>query len=95
MFTYRVVRESGAMAACLGGLDVLAFSGGIGEHDAVLRGDVCERLAWLGVTMDPALNQQATGDQVAAIHRPDSRVEIWVVPTDEGRVAAQEAARLI
>ena len=95
LFTYRVVRESGALAACLGGLDVLSFSGGIGEHDVVLRAQVCERLNWLGVVVDPALNQQATGDKVLAIHHPDSRVQVWVVPTDEGRVAAQEAARLI
>ena len=95
LFTHRVVRESGAMVACLGGLDVLSFSGGIGEHDAVLRAQVCERLAWLGVAVDPLLNQQAGGDEVMAIHTPDSRVQVWVVPTDEGRVAAQEAARLL
>lgn len=95
LFTHRVVRESGAMIACLNGLDVLAFSGGIGEHDTVLRAQVCERLAWLGVCMDPLLNQQAVGDQVLAIHQPNSRVELWVVPTDEGLVAAREAARLI
>ncbi|NMM27566.1 MAG: acetate/propionate family kinase [Glaciimonas sp.] len=95
LFTHRVVRESGALIACLGGLDVLAFSGGIGEHDAVLRAQVCERLAWLGVMLDPALNQQATGDAVMTIHQPGSSVQVWVVPTDEGRVAAQEAARLI
>lgn len=95
LFTHRVVRESGALTACLEGLDVLAFSGGIGEHDAVLRAQVCERLGWLGVAVDPLLNQQATGDAVLAIHRPDSRVQVWVIPTDEGRVAAQEAARLM
>ena len=95
LFTHRVVRESGALVACLGGLDVLSFSCGIGEHDVVLRAQVCERLAWLGVVIDPLLNQQATGDQLLAIHAPDSRVEVWVIPTDEGRVAAQEAARLL
>jgi acetate kinase len=95
MFTYRVVREAGAMVACLNGLDVLAFSGGIGEHDAVLRAQVCERLAWLGIVMDPQFNQQATGNKVLAIHRPESRVQVWVIPTDEGSVAAREAARLI
>lgn len=95
LFTHRVVRESGALVACMEGLDVLAFSGGIGEHDAVLRAQVCERLAWMGVMIDPALNQQATGDAVMAIHSADSRVEVWVVPTDEGRVAAQEAAQLL
>lgn len=52
-------------------------------------------LAWLGVELDAELNLQATGDAVMAIHAPGSRVEVWVVPTDEGRVAAQEAARLI
>ncbi|MBH1974916.1 MAG: hypothetical protein I8H95_01155 [Rhodocyclales bacterium] len=51
--------------------------------------------AWLGVAMDPLLNQQATGDQVLAIHSPGSRIQVWVVPTDEGLVAAREAARLI
>lgn len=95
LFTHRVVRESGALVACLGGLDVLAFSGGIGEHDTVLRAQVAERLAWLGVAIDPALNQQATGDAVMAIHSLDSSVQVWVVPTDEGRVAAQEAAQLL
>lgn len=94
-FTYRVVRESGAMIACMGGLDVLAFSGGIGEHDAVLRAQVCERLGWLGVKMDEERNAQATRDSVQFIHAPGSSVEIWVVPTDEGRVAAREAARLL
>lgn len=94
MFTYRIVRESGAMVACLGGLDVLAFSGGIGEHDAVLRAQVCERLAWLGVSIDPLFNRQAAGDRVLAIHRPESRVQVWVIPTDEGSVAAREAAHL-
>ncbi len=95
MFTHRVVRESGAMAACLQGLDVLAFSGGIGEHDAQLRADVCQRLAWLGVAIDTTANQNAVGDWVVPIHAPDSAVEVWVVPTDEGLVAGREAARLI
>ena len=95
LFTHRIVRESGALVACLGGLDVLSFSGGIGEHDAVLRAQVCERLAWLGVALDPALNLQASGDQVLAIHRPESRVQLWVIPTDEGLVAAREAATLL
>lgn len=95
MFTYRVLRESGALIACLQGLDVLAFSGGIGEHDVALRTDVGQRLAWLGVVIDPVLNLRATGDQVMAIHAHGSAIEVWVVPTDEGVVAAREAAKLI
>lgn len=95
LFTYRLVREAGAMVACLDGLDLLAFSGGIGEHDTELRAQMGQRLAWLGVVIDPLLNSQATGNEVLAIHAPESRVQVWVVPTDEGLVAAREAARLI
>lgn len=95
MFTYRVARESGALIACLQGLDVLAFSGGIGEHDVALRAELGRRMAWLGVQIDPVRNAQATADQVMSIHTPDSAVEVWVVPTDEGVVAAREAARLL
>ena len=95
LFTHRVVRESGALIACLQGLDVLAFSGGIGEHDARLREAVCQSLQWLGVRMDAQRNAQACGDSIQSIHASDSAVEIWVIPTDEGRVAAREAAALL
>jgi acetate kinase len=95
MFTHRVVRESGAMIACTEGLDVLAFSGGIGEHDVQLRADVCRRLGWLGLRVDPQANAAATGDAVTAIHAAGSTVEVWVVPTDEGLVAARDAAALM
>jgi len=95
LFTYRVVRECGALTACLQGLDVLAFSGGIGEHDVTLRAQVGQRLQWLGVRLDAQRNALATGDTVMAIHAPDSSVEVWVVPTDEGLVAARDAARLL
>jgi acetate kinase len=88
---HRVVREVGALSACIGGLDVLAFTGGIGEHDAVLRQQVCNALAYLGVHIDATRNQHATGDAVCAIHAAHSPIEVWVVPTDEGRVAAQDA----
>jgi len=94
-FTHRVVREAGALTACIGGLDVLAFSGGIGEHDVALRQEVCAALSYLGVSVDAALNRKATGDTAMAIHAAGSAVEVWVIPTDEGQVAAREAARLI
>lgn len=94
LFTHRVVREVGALTACVGGLDVLAFTGGIGEHDAVLRQQVCEALHYLGVSVDAARNQAATGDAVGTIHAEGSAIEVWVIPTDEGRVAAMEALGL-
>jgi len=95
LFTHRVVREIGALTACIEGLDVLAFTGGIGEHDAALRAKVGLSLAYLGVSIDSARNQQATGDSVQSIHSDTSRVEVWVIPTDEGRVSAQEALALL
>ncbi|MEN9374105.1 MAG: hypothetical protein RIR79_1657 [Pseudomonadota bacterium] len=95
LFTHRVVRESGAMIASMGGLDVLAFSGGIGEHDAQLRYDVCQSLAWLGIEINAERNQAAKGDAITHLHTPQSRIEVWLIPTDEGSVAAREAAELI
>jgi len=96
LFTRRVVRATGELSACIGGLDVLAFSGGLGENDSLLRADVAQRLAYLGVRVDATLNARpAHGHAAWAIHAPDSAVEVWVVPTDEGRVAATEAAALV
>ena len=95
LFTHRIVRESGAMAACLQGLDLIAFSGGIGEHDKILRSEIGMALGWLGVRIDEQKNAKATGDTVMPIHAEGGSVEVWVIPTDEGRVAAREAARLI
>ena len=91
LFAHRVVREVGALSACIGGLDVLAFTGGIGEHDAVLRQQVCDALTYLGVHIDAERNAKALGNSVSAIHTDNSAIEVWVVPTDEGRVAAQDA----
>jgi acetate kinase len=95
LFTHRIVRESGAMVACMEGIDVLAFSGGIGEHDGILRQQVCQKLSWLGLELNQEKNQQATGNEIMSVHAEGSAVEIWVIPTDEGRVAAREAAALI
>jgi len=95
LFTHRVVREIGALTACIEGVDVLAFTGGIGEHDAALRAKVGLSLAYLGVSIDSSRNQQATGDSVQSIHSDSSRVEVWVIPTDEGRVAALETLALL
>ena len=95
LFTYRVTRECGALAACLNGVDVVAFTGGIGEHDAQLRADVIAGLAYLGLKINPQKNQLARGDAIAAIHADDSVQEIWVIPTDEGRIAAMDTAVLL
>lgn len=95
LFAHRVVREAGAMVACVQGLDVIAFSGGIGEHDATLRQQVCQQLAWLGVQIQADLNVAATGQEAVAIHADNSAIEVWVIPTDEGRVAARQTLGLL
>jgi len=91
LFAHRVVREVGALSACIAGLDVLVFTGGIGEHDGVLRQQVGDALAYLGVEVDATRNAKATGDRMVSIHTHNSAIEVWVVPTYEGRVAAQDA----
>ncbi len=95
LFTHRIVRETGAMTACMGGLDVIAFSGGIGENDRVLRKEVCAKLSWLNISIDESLNASAASQSVARISSQDSAVEVWVIQTDEGMVAAKDAIALL
>lgn len=95
LFTAQLLRQAGAMVACLQGLDVLTFSGGIGENDGALRQEVCAQLAWLGVRLDEHANAQAKPHQVQALHLADSAVEIWLIPSDENRVMASEACHLL
>ncbi|MFM2066480.1 MAG: hypothetical protein RLZZ584_1389 [Pseudomonadota bacterium] len=92
LFTHRVLRESGALIACMGGLDGIVYTGGIGEHDIEMRAELSQGLAHLGVHIDAERNAAATGDAPTAIHDEGSRIAVWVIPTDEGRVAAGDAA---
>ncbi len=87
LFVFRLAREAAGMAASLGGVDGLVFTGGIGEHDAALRTAACARLAWLGIRLDPA----ATKGRISA---PGSAVEVWVIPTDEESVILSQTLSL-
>ncbi|MCJ2181457.1 acetate/propionate family kinase [Novosphingobium sp. 1949] len=91
LFTYRAAREAGALAACLEGLDGLVFTAGIGENAPAVRQAICQRLAWLGITLDEAAN--AAGAPV--ISTPESRVTVRVLPTDEERMIALHTVRLL
>ena len=95
LFQHRARREAGALSAVLGGLDVLAFTGGIGEHDALTREAIAGALEPFGLRLDAARNQAARGDRIQAIHEEGSSVEAWVIPSDEGRVAAKAAFDLL
>jgi len=84
-FVYRIALNAGMLAAALGGLDAFVFTAGIGENSPTIRARIAERLAWLGVVFDPAAN--AAGKSL--ISRPESRVAVLVVPTDEELMIAQ------
>jgi len=87
LLVYRVGREIGSLAASLGGLDALVFTGGIGEHAAALRERFCAAAAWLGVELDAARNA-AHGPRISADR---SHASAWVIPTDEESVIARHA----
>jgi len=91
MFCHVARRHVGAMAATLGGLDMLVFTGGIGEHAAEVRAGVCEGLEHLGVALDPEANRAGA----ASIGRDDARCAVRVVRTDEDLVIARAAADLV
>ncbi len=93
VFAYRLRKYIGAYAAALEGVDAIAFTGGIGEHAAPVRAMTCERLGWLGVRLDVSANAAANGE--ARITLADSPVSAWVVPTDEEREIAVQAAGVV
>ncbi len=86
-YVYRLALDIGAMAAALGGLDGIVFTGGVGAHAAAIRAAVGDRLGWLGLRLNPRAN--AAG--AALISAADSRVAVRVIATDEERVIARHA----
>jgi acetate kinase len=85
LFVFRVAREAAALTGSLGGLDAFVFSAGIGENAPRVRAAICRKLAWLGVELDGAANLR--GD--ARISSSESRVAVWVIPTDEEQMIAR------
>ncbi|HEX8594578.1 MAG TPA: acetate/propionate family kinase [Pseudomonas sp.] len=90
LYLRRFMHEAGALVAALGGLDMLVFTAGIGEHNATIRARMCAALAWLGIELDEAANQAGA----AVISTPASTVKVVVEPTNEEWVVALEAYRL-
>lgn len=89
LYVRRIVREIGALAAVLGGVDMLAFTAGVGEHSAVLRKRICSALAWLGLGIDDDANRA----NASTISDARSRVRVAVEPTNEEWIAASHAVR--
>ena len=90
LFCYRLVREIGALAAVLGGIDALVFTGGIGEHAAPIREQACRALAWLGLEFDA----EANAARATVISRPGSRLTVLVLPTNEEWIIARHTAQV-
>lgn len=91
LFTFRAAQAVAMMATTLGGIDCLVFTGGIGEHAKEIRSAIGERLAWLGVRIDAAANDETR----ERVNGADSAVEIFVIPTDEEMTIARHCAALI
>ena len=91
LFTYRIGRELGSLAAAIGGLDALVFTGGIGEHAAIVRERACRNAAWLGVELDVTANDAGK----ARISTDSSLVSVWTIPTNEELMIARHTRRAI
>ena len=90
-FVYAMTKVVGAYASVLGGLDALVFTAGIGENSPPVRAKLCRALGWLGVTLDDAANE-LNGPRISSA---DSRVSVWVIPTDEELMIGQHTLALV
>lgn len=94
MFSYRVKKYIGSYAAAMGGLDCVAFTGGIGEHTEIVREKVVSGLEFLGIDVDNEKNYNAPNGTNYEISKPDSKVKVFIIPTNEELVIARETLRL-
>lgn len=90
-FVYRAVRETGSLAAAIGGLDAFVFTAGIGENSPYVREKICDGLEWLGVKIDKKANES---DSVL-ISTPGSDTAVYVIPTNEELMIARHTARVL
>jgi acetate kinase len=91
LYCYRIGRELGSLAAALGGLEAIVFTGGIGENAVVIREQVCRNAAWLGVELDPAANA-AGGPRLST---SGARTSAWAIPTNEELMIARHTHQLL
>ena len=94
VFCYRVLKYIGAYVAAMNGVDAIAFTAGLGENDSVVRRKLVSRLGYLGIALDDAVNDSTRGKEVE-ISTADSKVPVWVVPTNEELAIARETVALV
>lgn len=92
LLAYEICKKIGAYAAALGGLDVLTFTGGIGEHESQLRVKICEKLAFLGIKIDSNRNRVHDENRISA---DDATVSVWVIPTHEEIIVARRVSKYV
>ena len=92
-FSYEVAKYVGAYTAALNGIDILTFTAGVGENDGGVRADVCKYLGYLGVKIDPEMNKKRGAE--IKISTDDSPVQVWIIPTNEELMIAQDTAELV
>jgi len=94
IYCYRVRKYIGAYLAVLGGVDAILFGGGVGENSAQVREKILRGMEWLGVELDPLLNDASKGKEVC-VSTENSQSEVWVVPVDEAQMMALNAMVLV
>lgn len=93
IFYYNIIKLIGSYTAALGGADAIVFTAGVGENDAGMRKFVCEKLAYLGIKIDPEKNK-IRGEAVE-ISTPDSKIKVFVIPTNEELVIARDTQEIV
>ena len=94
VFCYRVLKYIGAYVAAMNGVDAIAFTAGLGENDEIVRRKIVSRLGYLGIKLDEEVNDNGRGKEIA-ISTPDSKVPVWIVPTNEELAIARETVALL
>ena len=94
MLRYEIKKYIGGFAAAMNGLDAIIFTGGIGENAPEVRKDVCDNMDFFGIKLDDSKNDGLRG-KLCKISADDSKVEVWVVPTNEELLIARDTLALI
>lgn len=94
MYEQRITKYIGAYAAEMGGVDIIVFTGGVGENQTGLRANVCAPLAFMGVELDEDINAETRGTETV-ISTGDSKVKVVVVPTDEELMIARDTEAIV
>ncbi len=93
-YNYRIKKYVGSYIAVLGGVDILVFTGGVGENQAVTRSDVCKDMGFMGIELDEKLNASVRATEVV-ISKPESKVKVVIIPTDEELTIAKDTLEIL